>query len=83
MKRFFVITVRLTDAVLEALSPAEAGFGYEWASILGRRASRSAPGYFISRFQRDYFNLRRALNPELASQVAPARKALVAQNACD
>ena len=40
MKRFFVITVRLTDAVLEALSPAEAGFGYEWASILGRRASR-------------------------------------------
>ena len=83
MKRFFVVSVRLTDTVLEALSPAEAGFGYEWASIMGRRASRSAPGNFISRFQRDYFNLRRALNPESASQVEPARKALVAQIVCD
>jgi hypothetical protein len=30
-------------------------WGNNWLSILGRRASRSAPGYFISRFQRDEF----------------------------
>ena len=83
MKRFFVITVRLTDAVLEALSPAEAGFGYEWASILGRRASRSAPGYFISRFQRDYFNLLPELNRESASPVEPAADYLVSVIAFD
>jgi hypothetical protein len=29
MKRFFVITVRLTRCGFEVLSPAEAGFGYQ------------------------------------------------------